>query len=42
MEAVQVILTFRTVNKVLISNWVFLKMLFLFREVAEVRLFVFF
>lgn len=42
MEVVQAILTFRSVNKVLMSNWVLLKMLFLFRKVAEVRLLVFF
>ena len=42
MEVVQAILTFRSVNKVLMSNWVLLKMLFLFGKVAEVRLLVFF
>lgn len=38
----QAILTFRSVNKVMMSNCVFLNMLFLFRKAAEVRLFVFF
>ena len=38
----QAILTFRSVNKVMMSNCVFLNMLFLSRKAAEVRLFVFF